>query len=236
MRARHDAKARKEKKLNANHTRVENAFPSHSRHLLYTLAVVALQERVVQLLRASTVLRVSTLSRNILLRGPGLRIGIMPPKQATLGYVKTQLTLGSVALTLIIRDGLCEANMGSVSRRFFTLPAGTKPPAQQQSKLKVAKKSATKEKEEEDADRSIAENDQEVQEPLRALKLEDEEGDAVMTGTPEVEVEPKKTKGGKKPATKTDETGGCQFFLPSALFELICSQVPKNEVASQSSR
>lgn len=104
--------------------------------------------------------------------------------------------------------------MGSVSRRFFTLPAGTKPPAQQQSKLKVTKKSATKEKEEEDADRSIVEGDQEVQEPLRALKLEDEEGDAVMTGTPEVEeeeVEPKKTKGGKKPATKADETGGCQL-------------------------
>lgn len=111
------------------------------------------------------------------------------------------------------------AEMGSVSRRFFTLPAGTKPPVQQQSKLKVAKKSPKKEKEEEDAQKSIAENDQEVQEPLRALKLEDEEGDVVMTGTPEVEevevkeVEPKKTKGGKKkPATKTDEIGGCQLF------------------------
>lgn len=63
-------------------------------------AVVALQERVVQLLRASTVLRISTLSRNISLRGPGFKTGIMPPKQATLGYVKTQLTLGSVASTL----------------------------------------------------------------------------------------------------------------------------------------
>lgn len=167
-----------------------------------------------QLLRASTILRISLPSRNILLRGPGLKIGIMPPKQATLGYVKTQLTLGFVG---IIRDSLFEANMGSVFRRFFTLPAGTKPPVQQQAKLKVVKKGATKEKEE-DADGSTAENDKEVQEPLRALKLEDEEGDAVMTGTPEVEEEEVKSgkmkKGGKKPATKTDETGGCRLFLP----------------------
>lgn len=116
---------------------------------------------------------------------------------------------------MIIHDGLCEANMGSVSRRFFTLPAGTKPPVRQQAKLKVAKKGATKEKEE-DVDESTAENDkEEVQVPLRALKLEDEEGDAVMTGTPEVEVKPEKMKkGGKKLATKTDETGGCRLFLP----------------------
>lgn len=104
-----------------------------------------------------------------------------------------------------------------MSRRFFTLPAGTKPPVQQQAKLKVVKKGATKEKE--DVDESTAENDKEVQEPLRALKLEDEEGDTVMTGTPEVEeeeVKPRKTKkkGGKKLATKTDETGGCRLFLP----------------------
>lgn len=107
--------------------------------------------------------------------------------------------------------------MGSVSRRFFTLPAGTKPPVLQQAKLKVAKKGATKEKEE-DVDESTAGGDKEVQEPLRALKLEDEEGDAVMTGTPEVEeeeVKPEKMKkGGKKLATKTDETGGCRLFLP----------------------
>lgn len=89
------------------------------------------------------------------------------------------------------------------------MPAGSKPPVLQQAKLKAAKKDATKEKKEEDAD--IAEGDKELQEPLKAPKLEEE--DAVMAETPEAEEEVGLggKQGGEKPAVKD---GGCRPFLP----------------------
>lgn len=109
-------------------------------------------------------------------------------------------------------------------RRFFTLPAGTKPPVQQQTKLKAVKKDAAKEKEEH-ADESIVKDEKETS---RALKPEDGEGDAVMTGIPEVEgeevVSEKMKEEVKMPATKNDETGECRLFpCPSVLVELIYS-------------
>lgn len=93
------------------------------------------------------------------------------------------------------------------------MPAGTKPPVLQQTKLKAVKKDATKEQEE-DAGRCVVENDEQQKSP-RALKLEDEEGDAVMTGASEVEEEEvrlEKLKERAKKPTKNDKTGGYRLF------------------------
>lgn len=74
-------------------------------------------------------------------------------------------------------------------RRFFTLPAGTKPPVQQQTKLKVPKKDAAKASVEDVADKGI---DKELEPAPEAVR--DDEGDAVMAGTNEAEdLAPKKT-------------------------------------------
>lgn len=74
-------------------------------------------------------------------------------------------------------------------RRFFTLPAGTKPPVQQQAKLKVPKKDAAKAAGKDAADKGIDKEPEPAPEVAR-----DDEGDAVMTGTNEAEdVAPEKT-------------------------------------------
>lgn len=87
----------------ASHYRIRclscrSSQPSNLLNLHPPSTVVAPQGLIVQLLRAGTIFRALTHHQNILLRRPGLRIGIMPPKQATLGYVKTQQTLGFVVL------------------------------------------------------------------------------------------------------------------------------------------
>lgn len=94
----------RERWFNARNTEKRVPFPIRSIASRPTLAVVALQGLIVQLLRANTILRVSILSRNILLKGPGLRIGIMPPKQATLG-LEIQLSLRSATIMVCVLGG-----------------------------------------------------------------------------------------------------------------------------------
>lgn len=94
-------------------------------------------------------------------------------------------------------------------REFFKIPPGTKPPIQQQTKLKAHKKNATKaEGEDSDAaDKGIVKDDEGLKEALTALVVEDGEGDVVMAGTPETEEKPGKKKK-QSPAKEKKDTGG----------------------------
>lgn len=81
------------------------------------------------------------------------------------------------------------------------MPAGTKPPVSQQTKLKGAKKAVKVKEEEED---SVEENVAKDGAPAAVGVETDGDGDAVMTGTPEAEeeVQPEKKKKEKKELTK----------------------------------
>lgn len=142
----------------------------------------------------------------------------MPPKkpvqggrQSTLGYVKTQMTLGcALFLRGIVRKGLGDKADG-MDRNFFTLPAGTKPPVKQQTVLKStsAKRQVLESSDEDDTavtrDEVMGGTD-EATEVKKDEKVE-KGAESRQPGAEETAVKP------KPPKKRAQPTGRCWFGI-----------------------